>query len=277
MLVVFLSAVLCFFALSLFLTWRTNKKLFIFLQTIARNFGIANLTRFTDFRRNWLTNGVTVDGDWHGTQVTLETSPIFSGTETLLKLQIPTSFHFRIRRARNFYNYDVIEFLTKISSRKFRYPKSSVEDFEIFSDDPSVPNHILNQSALRQRLERCIRSQYDELEIDGNWILMKTCIYKYSLFSRIDWKEIEERLVNMWFLATTISSVLPLIAKNDINLLKCPYCRGMLNEGLMIVRCNECHTMFHESCWSENGKCAIFRCYGSTSEPIEAKVNNHVL
>jgi len=60
-------------------------------------------------------------------------------------------------------------------------------------------------------------------------------------------------------------------AKLDFNLLRCPYCRGVLNEGVKIVRCNSCFTMFHESCWIENRECAIFRCYGSTSEAIEVK------
>lgn len=250
--------------------WRTEKKMFIFLQAIAKQLGINELR---GPQRSLLTTGVSSNGRWNGKRITLEISWSSNGIETLLELDFPSPVRLGIRRARSFFNLDVIELITGTSQSKLKFQTSPDDKFEIFSNDPSISMQILNSSVIKQRLQFWMENQHDLLEIDENQILLKT-VYS-TVFGKIDWQEIEQKLIQMWFLATTISFQLA-NNKQNINLLKCPYCRGMLNEGVKIVRCNSCHTMFHESCWSENGKCAIFQCDGATSEAIQVKANNHV-
>lgn len=44
--------------------------------------------------------------------------------------------------------------------------------------------------------------------------------------------------------------------------LQCPYCRDRIEAYELRVRCTNCRTAFHSSCWSENGKCSVFGCFG---------------
>jgi hypothetical protein len=268
---------LALIALMLLNGWRTDKKLLSLLITTAEKLGISKLIRIQDLQIQWLAHHIVLAGSWNHKIPTIETSAIIGGLEIILQLNVPSSTHMRIRRVRNFHNYDLLEYLTKTSFGILEKEKASIDDFEIISDDPAIANHIFNHPDLLQVLNHCIRSQYDELNFDKNQISIKACCYNYSLFSRVNWKELEKKLIQMWLLVTSIAAFPQMNLKTDINLVKCPYCRGMLNEGLRIVRCNECHTMFHESCWQENGQCAIFRCYGSKTEAIDIKQNNQTL
>jgi hypothetical protein len=47
--------------------------------------------------------------------------------------------------------------------------------------------------------------------------------------------------------------------------LNCPYCKSPIESGSPAVRCPECATLHHSSCWEENGACSIFGC--SSTEP----------
>lgn len=245
--------------------WRTEKKMFLFLQAIAKQLGINELR---GPQRSLLITGVSSNGLWNGKRITLEISWSSHGIETLLELDFPSPVRLGIHRARNLFNLDVIELITGTSQSKLKFQTSPDDKFEMFSNDPSISMQILNSSVIKQRLQLWMENQNDLFEIDENCILVKTVCSTF--FGKIDWQEIEQKVIQMWFLVTTISFQLA-NQKQDINLLKCPYCRSMLNDGVRIVRCNECHTLFHESCWQENGQCAIFRCYGSTSEAVENK------
>lgn len=42
---------------------------------------------------------------------------------------------------------------------------------------------------------------------------------------------------------------------------QCPFCRSLLDASDRIVRCFQCHTDQHLSCWIENGnRCSVFSC-----------------
>jgi LSD1 subclass zinc finger protein len=247
---------------------RTERKMFILLQQIAEQVGIDSLMRVEDQDYTALTAHVNSIGHWNGLKVRLRMSSTGEGIGTELQLNSPSSYRLKIRRSRRFFNFDLVELFTKLSP-KVKFMTTDNEEFEVLAYNSSIFLPLLNRSGITQRLQRCIDSQNDRVEIDEHRILIKASSHKF--FQKIAWKEIEDKFIQMWFLATSIAALLPLNTKTNINLLKCPYCRGMLNEGAKIVRCNSCLTMFHESCWTENGECAIFSCNSSTSQDVEVK------
>jgi hypothetical protein len=229
----FVFCIIMVFVLMFLEQWRTDKKRLIFLRKMAKQFGIDELNPHKDLYGDLFSTGVSLNGRWNAIKVALGISSASNGIEVSVELNALSSTRLKIRRPRHFFNRNLVELITKTSELKVKFQTSTDHVFEVFSDDPSNVIRIFERSSIKPRLELCIAAQEDMLEIDGNRILVNVSSLKF--FWTTDWDEIEEKFVQMWFLATDIAAVLPTMPKTDINLLKCPYCRGMLNEGVRIV------------------------------------------
>jgi hypothetical protein len=50
---------------------------------------------------------------------------------------------------------------------------------------------------------------------------------------------------------------------------RCPYCRSSFEDSLgNVIRCNQCSTRLHESCWNENQQCTTWGCRSTVSASV---------
>lgn len=48
----------------------------------------------------------------------------------------------------------------------------------------------------------------------------------------------------------------------------CPYCQAEIYDADAIVQCVTCESIYHESCWQEIDRCAMYGCEGSESQAV---------
>jgi hypothetical protein len=50
---------------------------------------------------------------------------------------------------------------------------------------------------------------------------------------------------------------------------RCPYCRSTFDDLLgNVIRCSQCSTRLHESCWNENQQCTTWGCRSTEKAPL---------
>jgi S1-C subfamily serine protease len=45
----------------------------------------------------------------------------------------------------------------------------------------------------------------------------------------------------------------------------CPFCQETVDEGQLIIACNACGSIHHETCWARKGKCSSYHCDDSAN------------
>lgn len=65
-----------------------------------------------------------------------------------------------------------------------------------------------------------------------------------------------------------VQALFAILEERQALAIHCPYCKGEIVERENLIRCSQCSTLHHETCWRENGRCSVFACSG-VSMPFE--------
>jgi hypothetical protein len=224
----------------------------------------------------------TIRGTWNGKDVSIAIHrQAGAGTRgAIVEMTLNTDLTDRVY-IRNRATMELYPPIRAIMFRKFpQVSLSNPSDQSAFrvQGNADTIEKLLASPASRRLLVKNLIDADSELVLNHG----KLRIFRYTRMRMHDndpiiEEKLREILIQQWDLLRTVLAVIEpsslQVEERQALALHCPYCKGELTDNYDLLRCSECATLHHESCWRENGHCSVFGCAGFPTPFVKERGN----
>lgn len=210
---------------------------------------------------------VTLRGEFLGRKSAVRIAPAEDqrDTQQLVVMSVPQQYHLIVEHA----GAESSRVIEAFHNRQlFKAGLDSLDGrYQLASRDKEQCAELMKKADLPALLDALFVWPYQTITLDAGRLTAK--VWNATTDALSDPAALATRLRLLHKLSETLIQIsLRCADSRKLSDVTCPYCRGAILDGLAVGNCTSCGTPYHDECWHELNRCAIFGCSGKGFETI---------